>query len=201
MEETHKRIVEESVQLFLKFGLRSVTMDDVSRELGISKKTLYKYVGNKTDLVDQGVKQTFYTVQNELSKIASKTENAIDELFEIDNYIDSVLRSNHPAMMYQLKKYHSETFNWLENSKVSSIHNTALLNIKLGIEQGLFRTDINPDYIAYIYLTHAIIMEGDVIPESICESSEFHREHVLYHVRGIATKKGLDYLEQKLNEK
>lgn len=201
MEETHKKIVEESVQLFLKFGIRSVTMDDVSRELGISKKTLYKYVSNKTELVEQGVKMTFGKIMEDMHEIASNTENAIDELFKIDEYFDNMMRTQHPAMMYQLRKYHAETFNWLEGSKVDFILNTTRNNLKRGTDQGYYREDINQDYISYIYLAHAIVMESEIIPESICESSDFHREHVIYHVRGIGTPKGLKYLQQKLNEK
>ncbi|MCT4623792.1 MAG: TetR/AcrR family transcriptional regulator [Schleiferiaceae bacterium] len=202
MEETHRKIIEESVQLFLKFGVRSVTMDDVSRELGISKKTLYKYVSNKTELVDQGVKITFKKVMEDLKAISDKTENAIDELFTVDEYFDDMMRTQHPAMLYQLKKYHAETFGWLDKSKVKFILDTTRKNLKKGTEQGYYRTDINHDYIAYIYLAHSLLMESDndSIPETVCESSEFHREHVLYHIRGIASPKGLEYLKQKLNK-
>jgi AcrR family transcriptional regulator len=201
MEETHKKIVEESVQLFLKFGMRSVTMDDVSRELGISKKTLYKYVGNKTELVEQGVKMTFSRILEDMKEIASNTENAIDELFKIDEYFDNMMRTQHPAMMFQLRKYHAETFNWLEGSKIDFILNTTRDNLKRGTAQGYYREGINHDYISYIYLAQAVVMESEIIPESICESSDFHREHVIYHIRGIGTAKGLEYLQQKLNEK
>lgn len=201
MEESHKKIVEESVQLFLKFGIRSVTMDDVARELGISKKTLYKFVGNKTELVEQGVKMTFGRIMEDMKEIASNTENAIDELFKMDEYFDNMLRTQHPAMMFQLKKYHAETFHWLEGSKVKFILNTTLNNLKRGTAQGYYRKEINQEHIAYIYLAHAVVMESELIPETICESSEFHHEHVIYHIRGIGTAKGLDYLQQKLNNK
>lgn len=201
MEETYQKILDDSVQLFLKLGIRSVTMDDVARELGISKKTLYKHVNNKTELVDQGVKKTFSKIMDDVHDIASTTDNAIDELFKIDEYFDNMMRSQHPAMMYQLKKYHTETFSWLEESKVKFILGTTKNNLKRGTEQGLYRPDINHEYIAYIYLSHALVLESEVIPEAVCESSGYHRAHVVYHIRGIGTQKGLEYLEQKLNKK
>lgn len=201
MEETHKKIVRESVELFLKFGIRSVTMDDVSRELGISKKTLYKYVSNKNELVDQGVKLTFDRILEDMGSIAANTENAIDQLFKIENYFDKVLRSQHPAMLYQLKKYYTDTFKWMEESKVEFILNTTRDNLKRGAAQGYYRNDINHEHIAYIYLAHAVVMESDLIPESICDSSAFHKDHVIYHIRGIGTPKGLEYLQQKLIKK
>ena len=111
------------------------------------------------------------------------------------------MRAQHPAMMYQLRKYHTETFNWLEGSKVDFILNTTRNNLKRGTAQGYYRQEINHEHIAYIYLAHAIVMESEMIPDEICESSAFHREHVIYHIRGIGTPKGLDYLQQKLNKK
>ena len=201
MEDLHKRIIQESTQLFLKFGLRSVTMDDLAREMGLSKKTLYNYVANKAELVDQGMRVMFNTVTEHMGTLAKQSNNAIDELFTIDEYFDEMMREQHPAMIFQLKKYYPKTFIWLEGNKIKFVIDTTIQNLTRGIEQGLYLPDINKEYLAYIYLAHTLVMENETIPKEVCESASFHREHLLYHLRGITSDKGLEYLKQKLKIK
>ncbi len=201
MNEVHKRIIEESTRLFLKYGLRSVTMDDVSREMGISKKTLYNFVSNKAELVDQDIRVMFETISGHMNELAKQSDNAIDELFKIDEYFDVMMREQHPAMIFQLKKYYPKTFAWLDERKSKFVIDTTLLNLSKGIEQGLYLPDLNKEYLAYIYLTHTSVIESETIPREICESTGFHKAHLIYHIRGISSKKGLDYLKQKLNIK
>ena len=201
MEEQHERIIEESMGLFLKYGVRSITMDDVSRDLGISKKTLYKFVSNKADLITQGVKSKYGQITELISGLSEKAENAIDELFEIDLFFDQMMREQHPAMMFQLSKYYPETFKWLSNEKVAFVLSTTTKNLNRGIKEGLYRTDFNVDYISYIYVAHTNLVESDSgVPKEICESSDFHKCHLQYHIRGIASEKGLNYLNEKLNK-
>lgn len=201
MEDQHQRIIESAMDLFLKYGIKSMTMDDVSRELGISKKTLYKFVSNKADLVDQGVKSTYDNVMNHLTHLSDVTENAIDELFEIDMFFDTVMRQQHPAMMFQLQKYYPDTFKWLEGKKMESVKKITSKNLNKGIKQGMYRDDLNIDYICYIYIAHTNIMSDESgVPQDICESSEFHKHHMEYHIRGIASTTGLQYLNKKLNK-
>lgn len=202
MEEMQLRILEQSIDMYFRYGIRSVTMDDVARELGISKKTLYKYVSNKADLVEQGVKWKFQQISELLNKYAKEVKNAIDELFAIDAYFDNMMRQNQPAIMFQLAKYYPDAFKWLSEAKSKLVLDNTKANLKKGMRQGLYRDDLNIAYIGYIYLSHTNLMEegGAGVPEEVCHSPEFHRHHVEYHIRGIASKQGLEYLIEKLNK-
>ena len=185
MEEQHVRIIEDSMDLFLKYGIRSITMDDVSRDMGISKKTLYKYVSNKADLIDQGVKHMFAQITGVMKKFSESVENAMEELFEIDRFFDEMMRQQHPAIMFQLQKYYPDTFKWLNEMKSTFILDITRKNLDKGIRQGLYRDDFNAEYITYIYLAHANLMEENSgVPREICESSDFHKCHMIYHLRG-----------------
>ena len=202
MDEMHHRILVESVDMFFKYGIRSITMDDLSRDLGMSKKTLYKYVKNKADLVDQGVRFKFNEVASAIKEFGSNLDNAIDELFAIDAYIDVMMLENHPAMMFQLSKYYPKTYKWLEKSKEELMTEITTANLKKGLQQELYRPSIKVDYITYIYMAHAQSMDGQTnIPEEVCHSAEFHKHHMEYHIRGIASAKGLEYLNQKIKQK
>lgn len=202
MDEIKHRILTDSVDLFFKYGIRSLTMDDISRELGISKKTLYKYFTNKGDLVEQGVKAKFEQISTLLKTFGNTTENAIDELFAIDEYFDVMMRENHPAVMFQLSKYYPETFKWLDKAKDEFVLEITRANLEKGIKQELYRPDIKVEYICYIYMAHTHIIEGGTnVPQHICESPDFHKHHLIYHIRGIASEKGITHLNNKLNKR
>lgn len=177
-------------------------MDDIAKDLGISKKTLYKYVSNKGDLVDKGIKAKFEQVTFTLKGFSNSVDNAIDELFAIDRYFDEMMRETHPAVMFQLSKYYPETFRWLDHAKDEFVLDITRANLNIGIKQGLYRPDLNVEYISYIYMAHTNLMEGGTnVPQEICESPEFHKHHLIYHIRGIGSEKGLHYLNNKLNTK
>lgn len=200
MEEQHQRIIRDSIELFFKYGIKSMTMDDVSRDLGISKKTLYKYVVNKADLVDQGVKTMFSTVTNGIRDIGRDESNAIEDLFEIDQFFDSMSRQQHPGVMFQLGKYYPDTFKWLEQRKSDFVVEITEKNLKKGMKQGLYRKDLNIAFICFIYVAHTYVMTGESgVPLHVCESPEFHKHHLEYHVRGIASIEGLEFLNKRLN--
>lgn len=202
MDEVHNKILEDTMELFFKYGIRSITMDDVARELGISKKTIYKYVNNKAELVDQCVKQKFDQITGALKSVGVEVENAIDELLAIDSYFDEMMQQNHPAIMFQLSKYYGDTFKWLDNSRDEFIIEIMSRNLKKGLRQGLYRDSINTKHIAYIYMAHTSMMSGGTgVPDEVCHSADFHRSHLEYHIRGIASEEGLNYLSQKLKHK
>ncbi|NVK29028.1 MAG: TetR/AcrR family transcriptional regulator [Flavobacteriia bacterium] len=201
MDEQERSIINGSTELFLKYGIRSITMDDVARELGISKKTLYKYVSNKADLVDRCVKLTFTEVADAMTEVIGKANNAIDELFAIDSTLSEAMKAQHPAIEFQLKKYYPATWKWLSSRQEDMIKNQTLENLKKGIEQGVYRSDVNVDFVSYLYFAQFLAMhDPDIVPLSICENPKFIKAHFEYHLRGVASKKGLEYLEKKLAE-
>jgi hypothetical protein len=168
----------------------------------MSKKTLYKYAKNKADLVDQGVRFKFAEITGIVKDFGASVDNAIDELYAIDTYFDEMMQQNHPAMMFQLSKYYPETYKWLEESKDNFMTEITKANLEKGLRQELYRATIRVDYITYIYMAHALLMNGQAnIPQEVCHSAEFHKHHLEYHIRGIASPKGIDYLNQKLKQK
>ena len=106
VEEKEKEIILAASEVFMRLGIKSVNMDDISRQLGISKKTLYKYVSDKNDLVKKVV-QTLMDMEDEaILEIQSKNLNAIEENLEIMKYIVGMLNNLHPSVMFDMEKYH-----------------------------------------------------------------------------------------------
>lgn len=201
LTDQERLILTGGTELFLKYGIRSITMDDVARELGISKKTLYKYVSNKADLVDRCVKFTFDEINEAIEAVRGFSENAIDDLFAIDSTLSDAMKAQHPAIEFQLKKYYPQTWKWLADRQSKLINEHTRQNLKRGIEEGLYRKDINVEYISYLYYAQFLAMhDSEVVPESICRDPKFMREHFIYHLRGVVSKRGLEHLESKLEQ-
>lgn len=190
-----------ALNLFDKYGIRSVTMDDVAREMSISKKTLYKYFENKADLVHKCVMTIFDQVQNCMMEIHTTAQNAIDELFDIDNVIRQIMQDHNPSLQFQLHKYYPQTAKALYEGRKHLINKMISENVDNGKKDGLFRENFNTEIITHLYCSKVeTIPEGD---EDLM--MKFHTKDVMlqaleYHIRGMASAKGLKYLEEKLNK-
>jgi len=122
------------MELFQRFGLRAVNMDDVSRELAMSKKTLYTFFSNKSDLVDQAAKYLFAVKSKQFIEQASIFENAIDELFEVQRIQQEVLKNYGTRLLFPLKKYHPETYDWVMHARRAMMIQATTKNLERGIQ-------------------------------------------------------------------
>lgn len=201
MQDTKQEILTTTRTLFMSYGIKSVTMDDIARELGISKKTLYQFFENKQELIEQTFQKQ---ITNELALIEEVQQSAkdpIDEILKIARYMIQVVRKISPTVMYDLEKYYRRT--WLQVKQLHSrhIYNYILDNINRGIELGLYREEINPEIIARIYIANTSGQHEYPLTEINLE--HLVREYTIYHIHGIATTKGIeclnDYLESLNN--
>ena len=117
MNEELKNILLKSRDLYMKYGIKSITMDDVARELGISKKTLYQYVTDKDDLVGKFIDNEIAIRQEEICKCFRIGLNAVEELFEISLFMNKMMRDQNPATEYDLKKYYPQHFQKTVNAR------------------------------------------------------------------------------------
>jgi TetR/AcrR family transcriptional regulator, cholesterol catabolism regulator len=187
--------------LFMKFGIKSLTMDDISRHLGISKKTLYQFVSDKKDLVKKALELVIGNEQCMLGDICVKEENAIDALLAINKKISEKLQTIQPAVMYDLQKYYPAAWQVMEEHKKCFVYDMIVNNINTGKKQGYYRENVNPDIITSIYITMINkIFDSDMFPSQKYNFSTIHKEIVRYHIRGIASSKGIDYLVKRLKD-
>lgn len=176
-------------------------MDDVSRELGISKKTLYQYVKDKNELVEQVVNLEIEVHGCYFQELFSKGMSAIDELFEVLKHINQMIKAHNPSQDYDLRKYYPELHQKILKVRRERMYNYILSNMKKGKAEGLYRSDLDEEIIAKIQLLR-IEKTFDTELFSIDEmtSSKLFYEVFIYHIRGIASEKGLKVLQEKLNE-
>jgi AcrR family transcriptional regulator len=201
MNDELKNILQKVRELYMKYGIKSITMDDVARELGISKKTLYQYVTDKDDLVGKFIDNEILMRHEEICKCFGIGFNAIEELFEISIFMNKMMRDQNPATEYDLKKYYPVHYQKTVKARREGIYEYILLNLKKGIKEGLYREEMDKEIIAKLYLSR---VEDSHINELFTKeefaSMRLFVEILTYHVRGIATEKGIIVLENKIKE-
>jgi len=201
MNEELKNILLKARELYMKYGIKSITMDDVARELGISKKTLYQYVTDKDDLVGKFVDNEISMRQEEICKCFRIGYNAIEELFEISIFMNKLMRNQNSATEYDLKKYYPVHYEKTIKARREGIFNYILVNLKKGINEGLYRKEMNKEVIAKLYLWRSENTHFDeLFTIEEFTSIKLFVELINYHVRGIATEKGIMILEKKIIE-
>lgn len=197
-----ENILYKAKESFFQFGVKSLTMDDLARELGISKKTLYKHVDNKSDLVEKVMLLHFKEEKQNLKEIISGKDNAIEEMIAIIKNVLRHLRTIHPSSIYDIQKYYPKSWALFKNFKSDFIYNTILSNIQKGIKEGFYRNNFQPEFITQLYITSIEhLVNPKIFPPSEYKFSDLYIEYVSYHLRGIASEKGRSFLNKtNLNE-
>lgn len=199
MEE--KELFEKVTQLFMRYGIKSMTMDEVSRQLGISKKTLYLFVDNKKDLVKKMMEFHIDCEQCNIEASFSKCDNAIEEIMEMTKEVSEQMKEMHPSILFDMRKYHPEAFQILVNHKDKFVRTCIHKNLEKGIEEGYYRPNMNPEIVTELYLSMmSSIMNPENTPAKDINVRDVHGEMMRYHIRGIASSKGREYLKQKFKE-
>jgi AcrR family transcriptional regulator len=201
MDSVLKDIIQKSASLFQQYGIRSVTMDDIARELSISKKTLYKYIKDKKDLVEKVV-QNYSEKFNIEDRLEGLKVNAVEEYFEVYHCIKQMVSSSHPSMDYDLRKYYPELHKSTHENRRFHMMEGIKDNIIRGIEEGYYRDDFKIDIITrwHILRTEELI-RSNFFSEQEMNIIEVLDEVFSYHLHAIATTKGIKEFKRLLKER
>jgi TetR/AcrR family transcriptional regulator, cholesterol catabolism regulator len=193
-------IVLKARNLFLKYGIKSVAMDDIARELGISKKTLYQHFETKSDLIKSVAEQNLATDIRMVNEIQATAKDAIDEMFMLAKYVlEEIASIQSPTLIFDLQKYYPEMWQLFEQFQYQQVANHIKHNIERGITEGFYRAEINGDIISKIYSGNSLcVIDENMFPTKQFDKIKLFKEFFVYHIRGIATTKGLKLLEKRL---
>jgi AcrR family transcriptional regulator len=195
-------ILETSNELFLNLGFKSVTMDEIAKKMGVSKKTIYKYFENKTELVAAVTDYMFDTVSCGIEGICALQMNPIEEIFSIKRLVMKHLKDEKSSPQYQLQKYYPKIYASLTQKQFHIMQVCVVNNLKQGIEKGLYRTHIDLEFISRIYFNGMVgIKNKDLFPLTDYSMNTLMNHYLEYHLRGIATEKGLQELNNQLIQK
>lgn len=191
-----KQILTKAEELFFRLGVKSITMDDLSRELGISKKTLYLFVDNKADLVNKTLIRHFEKEKKDTISLTEASQNAIDEIIRIAEHSLRRFRSMHPSSIYDIKKYYPKAWDIIEQYKMEFIYKHIKENLARGKREKLYRENINEDIISRIYLQIIdFIVNPHNFPATDYNFIDLYKEFISYHLQGIVTAAGYEYLK------
>lgn len=191
-----ERILTQSEQIFFKYGLKSVTMDDVARHLSISKKTLYKHFENKADLVKKVMHFHLEDDDAHIEACQKEAKNAIDAMLQIGRYMSHKLANLNPSVMYDMKKYYPRSWSLFEEHLHGSLYGCIGENLTRGIKEGLYQKKLNKEVVSRIYAVQArnIAEVLDFMNVQI-DFKTFFKAYLSYHIHGIASEKGIEYLK------
>lgn len=181
----------------MRYGIRSVTMDDIAREMGMSKKTLYQYVDNKTDLIEQIFQQHAEEEKKVIERIRHDSADAIDEILRIARYVVAQMREMAPTTVYDLQKYYRNTWKQMDALHQRHVYTVIKDNLERGIRQGVYRSNLNPDIVAKLYVGKtSLVADEEMFPAREYNIQNLYWEYINYHIRGIASAEGQRLLEK-----
>lgn len=194
-----KEIIASASALFLQYGYKAVTMDDIAEHMRISKKTIYLCFNDKTALVRYSVLHVFETVKDKIINVETTTKNPIDALYEIKKIAVQVLGNKDKSPQYQLQKYYPKIFAELKEKQFAFMQDCIQENLNRGLERNLFRETIDVGFISRIYFNGMMaIKDPSLFPLQKFSMNELMDFYLEYHLRGICTVKGIEVLENEL---
>lgn len=188
MEE---KIIAGAADLFHKYGVRSVSMDDIARHLSISKKTIYQYFKDKNDVVVQAMKWHLNINKQEYDEVFLTGHNAIEELSGVSQCMRKDFKDINQSLLFDLQKYHPEAWDLWVTFKTQYMKNQVLENLKKGVEEGYYRKEIDPETLARLRIEQVqLAFDENVFPKSAFNFKEVQLMFLDHFINGIVTEKG-----------
>jgi AcrR family transcriptional regulator len=201
MEDKKLHIIKNVGIMYMKYGIRAVTMDDVANEFGISKKTLYQYFSDKQELVSSVI--DYYIENPEVDFNDYNHLNAIETIFTVRAHVARLLKFYNNSIEYDLKKLYPALYKKVYNEKRKHVFQNTISNISKGKEEGLYRNEIDPELIAKLQvgrIFYTLNPDYDIFKEDEVNSLQLFDDIMDYHMHAICTTKGIKIYTQQLNK-
>ena len=193
-------IQTKSYELFKRYGVRSVTMDEIAIQCGMSKKTIYQLFADKDTLVGAIMENIIRQAETNCKRMQLNSENAIHEMFLSLDWLHQTFDGVNPVMLYDIRKYYPANFQKLEKHKSNYLYDILKKNFERGILEGLYRPEIKIDILVPMKIhTISVIFEQDLFPTNKYTLMEIDREIMLVELYGVATAKGIKLIEKYIN--
>lgn len=189
--EALTKILHAAVDLFLQYGFKNVTMDDIARRAGISKKTLYQHYTNKHDVVSASVLWYQNHKCDGINTMLGTASNAIEALVRVDHELAAIYRRMNPVALLELQRFYPEGYDRFRDVLLTQDVEMMRQTVARGIEEGLFRPELDPDFTARYRIETALLgLQGNLMVSdrySLMQVGSAITEMFIY---GIVTPKG-----------
>jgi AcrR family transcriptional regulator len=195
-----EKIITKTTELFLTLGFKSVTMDDIANEMGISKKTIYQHFSNKNKLVEEVTFSLFTVICDDIDHVCENSKNPIEELYDIKMLVMNHLKNEKASPQHQLKKYYPSIYEQLKLKQFDMMYESVKDSLIKGVETHLFRAYIDVDFISRMYFNGMTGIKDNIIfPRQTFTMDYLMESYLEYHLRAIVTEKGLKILNNFIN--
>ena len=196
-----EKIIHKAAELFLTLGFKSVTMDDISNDLGISKKTIYVHFENKTKLIEAVTFTVFDKVCEGIDCICNASTNPIEELYDVKMFVMKYLKNEKTSPQFQLKKYYPQIYQRLHIKQFEKMHESVKESMQKGVDTALFRSNIDVDFISRMYFNGMSgVKDENIFPAHLFTMEYLMESYLEYHLRAICTEKGLQILNKFIKQ-
>lgn len=203
-ERVRERILDKAQELFFRYGVKSVTMDDIARELGISKKTIYQHFEDKNAMVFAGVEHHFECDRTLAEQMQIEAPDPIAEVVMASEMMRQTMSGMNPTAIFDIKKYYPKAWDLFSKYKKEFILELVKKNLRKGVEMGLYRPSVNVEVIARLRLEQIEMgLDPYIFPLGQFNPLDTQLELLDHFLRGIVTPEGLNlyeiYLEKQLS--
>ncbi|MEP6616683.1 MAG: TetR/AcrR family transcriptional regulator [Ginsengibacter sp.] len=189
--EIKTRIKQKADELFMRYGIKSITMDEIASQLGISKKTIYQEFGDKDELVDEVITDILAENQRRCLQDRSVATNAVHEVFLAMEMIQEMFEDMNPTILYDMERNHPATFQKFQQHKHKFLFQVIRDNIERGKKEELFRENVNSDVVAKVRMEIMMLpFNQDLFPKNRFNLVDLHTQVCEYYLFGISTIKG-----------
>lgn len=193
--------MSQADQLFNRYGIRSVTMDDIARDLGISKKTIYQYFADKEEMVMEVTRAAVAEQRCEWEAVTNVARDAVHEIILAAEHIEKAFRSMNPSLLYDLRKYHPSAWDLYLEHKDSHFYQQVVDNLRRGIAEGYYRKELNVEVIAKLRMEQVQMgFDPKVFPPDRYPLADVQLQLLDHFIHGIVTLKGYSLVIQYKKE-
>jgi len=201
MNDQKYKITEKALEQFMRFGIKSMTMDDVARSMTISKKTLYQHFQDKDSLVFAVCEHHLLQHNDQLSCIANQAESAIHEMALLSDFIKIKLTEMHPSVLHDIRKYHSRSWSLFVEHRETCIVTSIIHNLNRGVAEGVYRSDINVEILSRLRLEEIqLAFDPDIFPPGIYKLGEIQIQFFEHFLFGLLSADGRTKWEKMRNQ-
>ncbi len=192
-----QKILEGAETLFMRYGVRSVSMDDVAREVSVSKKTIYQHFNHKDELVTEAAKNYLTGEMKEVSDITEQAADALEELFLLSKCIRQNISRVNPSLLYDLQKYHPEAWEVFKDYKDNFIRGKVMSNLIRGKKENLYRTEINETILSIMRVEQVqLIFDERAFPKSDFDFVDVQVQIFDHFIHGLLSDNGRNYYKK-----
>jgi TetR/AcrR family transcriptional regulator, cholesterol catabolism regulator len=200
--EVKERILTKAADLFSRYGIRSITMDEIASQLGISKKTIYQFFTDKDDMVLAVIEQEIARNEMDCNHFRQEAADAVQQVFLALESLDEMLKYTNPLMLYDLEKHHPKAFQKLREYKYRFLYQILMDNIQWGMDTEVYRNGLQKDIVAKCRIESAfLVFNPDVFPHTRYKISEVNYELAMLFLHGVVTPKGKKLIEIYIAER